>query len=281
METRKLKNGGLRTKGITKTSTSEKPLITVVTVVYNGVATLEQTILSVINQTYDNVEYIIIDGASTDGTLDIIKKYENKIDYWQSEPDKGIYDAMNKGTGLSNGLWINFMNSGDLFFQNTTIESVFYENLAEYDVVYGNVVNKWSVGLEVKYPLEKMYPEMPFSHQSCFTKTQLVKKYKFNTDYKIAADREMFYRIIKNQKESHRLYLNENISIFDCVDSFSVKNEVEGYKERAKFLEMKKIAFMKGLMELRLKCFIKQKFPFIIDCKRKNRIKRAAKLKCL
>ncbi len=281
METRKLKNGGLRTKGITKTSTSEKPLITVVTVVYNGVATLEQTILSVINQTYDNVEYIVIDGASTDGTLDVIKKYEDKIDYWQSEPDKGIYDAMNKGVVLSNGEWINFMNSGDLFYEATTMKKIFIRDYSEYDVIYGNVVNKWSIGFEVKYPLEKQYPEMPFSHQSCFTKTRLVKKYKFDTDYKIAADREMFYRIIKNEKGSHRLYLNENISIFDCIDSFSVKNEVKGYKERAKFLGMNKVSFMIGILELRLKCFIKQKFPFIIDCKRKNRIKRAAKLKCL
>ncbi|MBD3842980.1 MAG: glycosyltransferase, partial [Campylobacterales bacterium] len=86
--------GGLRTKGYFKKSYEDKPLISIITVVYNGEKYLEETIQSVINQTYDNVEYIIIDGGSNDGTLDIIKKYEDRIDYWVSERDKGIYDAM-------------------------------------------------------------------------------------------------------------------------------------------------------------------------------------------
>lgn len=98
------------------------PLISVVTVSYNAVSTIEQTILSVINQTYPHIEYIIIDGGSTDGTVDIIKKYADKIAYWVSEPDKGIYDAMNKGIKVATGEWINFMNSGDCLYRNDTIE---------------------------------------------------------------------------------------------------------------------------------------------------------------
>jgi glycosyltransferase involved in cell wall biosynthesis len=85
------------------------PLVTIVTVSYNVVSTIERTILSVVNQTYSNIEYIIIDGGSTDGTVDIIKKYMDKIAYWVSEPDKGIYDAMNKGILMAKGQWINFM----------------------------------------------------------------------------------------------------------------------------------------------------------------------------
>src|SRR6266568_462736 len=88
--------GGLRIHGYYKRSLPSKPLITIVTVVYNGVRHLEETILSVVNQAYDNIEYIIIDGASTDGTLDILKQYDGKLDYWVSERDNGIYYAMNK-----------------------------------------------------------------------------------------------------------------------------------------------------------------------------------------
>ena len=88
--------------------------ITFITVCYNAIDTLEKTILSIINQTYPNIEYIIIDGASTDGTVDIIKKYEHKLSYWISEPDKGIYDAMNKGLKRATGDYINFMNADDI-----------------------------------------------------------------------------------------------------------------------------------------------------------------------
>ena len=117
--------GGLRTKGYYKKSYDDKPLVSIVTVVFNGEKYLEQTIQSVINQTYDNVEYIIIDGGSTDGTVDIIKNYEDRIDYWISEKDKGIYDAMNKGINLASGEWINFMNAGDIFYDEKVLNTIY------------------------------------------------------------------------------------------------------------------------------------------------------------
>lgn len=174
--------GGLRTKGIQKKSEPEKPLITVVTVVFNGEKTLEQTIQSVVNQTYDNVEYIIIDGASTDGTLDIIKKYEDKIDYWQSESDKGIYDAMNKGIELARGEWINFMNSGDGFSSNDVIEKIFSSDsicLHNVTIVYGDYTKITSLGINYKYfssnniELLKKYPI--YRHGASFVKTEYHK----------------------------------------------------------------------------------------------------------
>src|SRR3990172_7180600 len=107
--------GGLRTKGIYRKSQEERPLISVITVVYNGAKYIEQTIQSVINQTYDNIEYIIVDGASTDNTLKIINKYEDRIDYWISEADSGLWNAMNKGVRLATGDILNFLNSDDFY----------------------------------------------------------------------------------------------------------------------------------------------------------------------
>lgn len=89
--------------------------ISIITVVYNGISEIEKTIQSVLNQTYPNIEYIIIDGGSTDGTIDIIKKYQGQLAYWVSEPDEGIYYAMNKGIQKATGEWIHFRNCGDYF----------------------------------------------------------------------------------------------------------------------------------------------------------------------
>ena len=97
---------------------SESPLISVITVVFNGARTLEQTINSVLAQDYENVEYIIVDGGSKDGTLNIIRNYEEKIDCWLTESDKGIYDAMNKGLDITGGDWVLFLGADDALYDN-------------------------------------------------------------------------------------------------------------------------------------------------------------------
>ncbi len=202
-----MQNGGLRLKNIQKTSLLDKPLITIVTVVFNGVSTLEQTILSVINQTYDNIEYIIIDGGSKDGTLDIIKKYEDKIDYWQSEADKGIYDAMNKGVALSYGEWINFMNAGDIFFDDDVIHS-----LLEYmDIginLFGNYYDKYEDCLVNQGKIRNFYLKN-ICHQSILYKKSFLKPY--NLKYKMLADWNENLRI----KRRNFHYINRNIAIYE------------------------------------------------------------------
>lgn len=158
----------------------ENPLISVITVVYNAAQTLEPTMLSVINQTYKNVEYIIIDGGSTDGTVDIIKKYEDKIAYWVSESDKGIYDAMNKGIDRATGEWINFMNAGDSFATQDVLCTVFERgHYNDIDIIYGNVylIGQKKVGKIGNLNRIKYY--MPFCHQSCFVRTKLSKNRPF------------------------------------------------------------------------------------------------------
>ncbi|WP_097460153.1 glycosyltransferase family 2 protein [Mangrovitalea sediminis] len=198
----KIAEGGLRLQGQFKVSLNEKPLITVVTVVYNGADCLEGTIKSVIEQRYDNVEYIIVDGGSTDGTLDIVRKYEHAIDYWVSEPDKGIYDAMNKGIDLGSGQWINFMNAGDYFFDIDILCKIFRNSavVSGADVIYGDH--------EVRYPnktkivkagrIEKLWKGSQFCHQSVLVNLNQHKKNKFNICKKMAADFEFFYESSRN-----------------------------------------------------------------------------------
>jgi glycosyltransferase involved in cell wall biosynthesis len=113
------------------------PQVSIITVTYNAEKYLEQTIKSIMEQDYPNIEYIIIDGASTDGTIDIIKKYEKYITRWISESDNGIYDAMNKGIKLTTGNWINFMNAGDGFSSENILSSIFYKNY-NFDVLYSD-----------------------------------------------------------------------------------------------------------------------------------------------
>ena len=146
------------------------PLISIVTVSYNAVATIEQTILSVINQTYPNIEYIIIDGGSKDGTIDIIRKYADQIAYWVSEPDEGIYDAMNKGIKIATGEWINFMNCGDSFLDMKVLNKIFISSiLNEYegvDILYGNRVSVYSFGkyFHLVDSLENFSKSFPIFH---------------------------------------------------------------------------------------------------------------------
>jgi len=169
------------------------PSVTVVTVVYNDVDNIEKTLLNVINQEYPNLEYIVIDGGSTDGTADIIKKHKKSIDRWISEKDSGVYDAMNKGIDLATGQYINFMNSNDFFYSPTTILDVFKDCPKDVDFIYGSVI--WrkhgkNIPMGVYRPIDEIWKGMPTSHQSFFSKTKLLKENKFCPDKKISSDYE-------------------------------------------------------------------------------------------
>lgn len=176
----------------------KKPLISIITVVFNGEKYLEETIKSIINQTYDNIEYIIIDGGSTDGTLNIIKKYEDKIDRWISEKDSGIYDAMNKGIDIATGKWINFMNVGDSFFDSTILDTIFAKNNFEnIDVIYGNhkVIYHNRTRIAKAGNMRDIWKGSRFCHQSSFISLTLHKSKKYNICNKIGADFEFFYTV--------------------------------------------------------------------------------------
>lgn len=197
--------GGLRKKNYFKKNNHDKPLITIVTVVYNGENFLEETILSVIEQNYDNIEYIIIDGGSTDGTLDIIKKYEHAIDYWVSEKDQGIYDAMNKGIYLATGDWISFINGGDSFYSTTVLSSIFWQkSYIDKTIIYGNHQVIYPSGkkrLSKAGSLENLWKGSQFCHQATFVRAVYHKNNKFNICTKIVADFEFFYHAFKSGKK--------------------------------------------------------------------------------
>ena len=181
-------HGGLRTRGYGKRSELNKPLISVITVVYDAVENLESAIQSVLNQTYDNIEYILIDGGSTDGTLDIIRKYDDVIDYWVSEPDSGVYDAMNKGVGLSQGEYVLFLGSDDSLFDVLHEAVDCFGNGIGIVSYYGNVIlSKDKRVYDGKfYPLKLFIKNIP--HQAIFYSKCVFDAYKFNCKYKYVAD---------------------------------------------------------------------------------------------
>jgi glycosyltransferase involved in cell wall biosynthesis len=206
------------------------PAVTVVTVVFNGAKNLEETIKSVLNQTYRNVEYIIMDGGSTDGTVDIIKKYQDQLAYWISAPDKGIYDAMNKSIDKATGEWINFMNCGDRFASLDVLE--IFTKKYDADILYGDAIIQYT-NFETtfkKYPLNTIWKHSPFCHQACFVKTSLMKEYKYNLKYKIGADHEIFYRAYMEGKRFHELPIT--ICYFDGTEGTTKKRIITAIRDK-------------------------------------------------
>ena len=206
------------------------PVVTVVTVVYNGAKNLEETIKSVLNQTYANVEYIIMDGGSTDGTVDIIKKYESQLAYWVSEPDKGIYDAMNKAIDKATGEWMNFMNCGDRFVSPEVLN--LFTNKCNADILYGDAIIQYT-NFEAtfrKHPLDKIWKHSPFCHQACFIKASLMKEYKYNLKYKIGADHDIFYRAYTEGKQFQELPIT--ICYFDGTEGTTKKRIITAIRDK-------------------------------------------------
>jgi len=170
--------------------------VSVVTVCRNVASALEKTMESVFVQTYDNMEYIVIDGASTDNSLNLIKRNSNRIHYWVSEPDKGIYDAMNKAIKVATGEWIIFLNAGDVFAAPDVVERVFAIDHSSSDVVYGDCLKEIDHRLVVIHPhAHRNSHRMNFSHQCVFTRTSWLKKTPFDTKYKLSADFKSFKQI--------------------------------------------------------------------------------------
>lgn len=178
--------------------------VSIITVVYNGVSSLKKTMDSVFSQSWNDIEYIIIDGGSTDGTYDIIKQSEDKLAYWCSEPDKGVYDAMNKGIKKATGDWICFLNSGDIFTYDNSLELMLNEASDDIDVLYANsielseVVNK---KIEASDNIDKMQYYPLYRHGSSLVRTELQRRFLFDLSKSdvlgYALDWDMIYKMYR------------------------------------------------------------------------------------
>lgn len=211
-----------------------KPKITIITVSYNVVEEIESTIQSVINQSYDNIEYIIIDGGSKDGTVDIIKKYDDELTYWVSEPDGGIYYGMNKGIQKSNGDWLCFMNAGDRFADNDVLKCIFKSDLIfeNTDVIFGDVILEYNPYGRVLKRHNELYGEqqsLGICHQSSFTKGEILRKTLYDTSFRIFADINTFHEIWK--QGGHFQYVPIIIAVFEGFNGVSSTKPWLSFKE--------------------------------------------------
>lgn len=199
--------------------------VTVITVSYNAESCIEKTITSVLNQSYPDIEYIVIDGGSTDGTMPIVRKYEEQICQVVSEPDNGIYDAMNKGVDRASGDWIIFMNCGDSFYDDSVVLSMCdMLNKNEADVLYGrtNVLDSIGQYILTPRPLEDFDNMiMPFFHQSSAVRTDVLRKSRFDLRFKLCADYCFFRTCYMNGSRFLELpFVISNYDISDGSQSF-------------------------------------------------------------
>ncbi|MEL1255515.1 glycosyltransferase family 2 protein [Flavobacterium sp. DGU38] len=204
------------------------PKISIITINYNNTKGLEKTINSIIHQTQRNYEFIVIDGGSTDGGKELIETYSDKINYWVSEPDSGVYNAMNKGIKAATGDFIIFMNSGDTFYENTVLEKVNPLLIDDFDIYYGD-----NYKVKQNSKRKKTYPEkLSFSffynscinHQATFIRRQLFFDYFFyNEKFKIVADWEFFIYTICVENRPTK-YLKMTICNYDFTGISSKKD---------------------------------------------------------
>lgn len=188
------------------------PWVTIITVNYNDAQNLQKTIANVKQQDYARLEYIVIDGGSTDTSKEIIIENEEYITHWVSEKDQGTFDAMNKGVMLAKGEYVIFMNAGDWFLSPEVISKVFsLKESTKADLVYGHHEVHYPKFIKKKtaLPLYYLWKHMIFSHQALFTRKTLLQKHPFDTSFQIAAD----YDFIFNCYQSGKKFFNSNIFV--------------------------------------------------------------------
>jgi glycosyltransferase involved in cell wall biosynthesis len=198
----------------------QQPLISIITVVFNGERLLADTLQSAIDQTYKNTELVIIDGGSTDRSVEVARQFGAYTGTLISEKDKGIYDAMNKGIKAAKGEWIYFLNVGDTFYDNTVLQDIFSQDLAPFDLVYAKVqtINEptginYLTGSEVT--MTDFYKRFPICHQASFTRKRAFEQLGYyDLRYKMVADNQWFARCFKGHPERTK-FIDRVVAFYD------------------------------------------------------------------
>lgn len=216
------------------------PKITIITVVFQGTEHIERTIQSVINQAYANTEYLIVDGGSTDGTLDTLWKYNNYIDYWVSEADNGLYHAMNKALALGTGDYVWFMNAGDEIYDHDTLSYVFKDSTELAEIYYGetliiddeaNELGMRRLETPEKLTWKSLKYGMLVSHQSIIVSAKLA--FNYNTNYQFSADFDWMVKVLQQAKTVK----NTHYILSRFMDGGMTKQNIKaGLKERFKVM---------------------------------------------
>jgi glycosyltransferase involved in cell wall biosynthesis len=258
--------GGLRTKNIKKQSSSGEPLVSVITVVLNGRAHLAETIRSIRGQTYKNVEYIICDGGSTDGTLEILKQNEDVIDLWVSEKDGGIFYAMNKGISLATGEIIGILNADDHYYPETIRHVVEADRYAGADIYYGDMALLTDrEPVRMRPDIHQMDQKPAIFHPTCFVKKHVYEKAgAFDTRFRISSDYEFLLRCIR--KGFRFQYVPEVLTAFRPGGmSGSCASNVEGYH----IMKMHRTGYHRQVIVRAVKCYVKSFLKKLINLKKR------------
>lgn len=221
----------------------KQPKVTVITVCRNNKNALQLTMCNVSTQQYPYLEYIVVDGNSNDGTLELLEKYQGLLNKWVSEPDNGIYDAMNKGAEMATGEWVIFMNAGDTFADAAVLSRIFEESRQDADVIYGDVIKGGVIKVaEPPHNAHRMY----FCHQSALVRRSLLLQYPFDTNHHMSADFKQMKTLFLKGYEF--LQLPFPVARFDLSgvsntcrsrglrDNIAVIREVDNIQNQLKFL---------------------------------------------
>ncbi len=220
------------------------PRFSIVTVTYNAENVLNDTIQSIVTQTYRNVEYIIIDGGSTDGTMHIVDRYRPMISIVVSEPDNGLYDAMNKGIALATGDYICFLNAGDAFHEDDTLQRMVHSlrGMELPDVIYGDTdivdaeghfLHKRRLSPPKKLTWKSFENGMLVCHQAFFARTKLAKATPYDLTYRFSADFDWCVRILKQAAVTHHTHL----TLIDYLnEGMTTENHQASLRERFRIM---------------------------------------------